>query len=176
MCCRLTSCYLLRHLHLTSAISPSLTLCPSLTPLFVHAGWLSCQILLHHLQVLMHCRLTSCLLWHLRLTSTSLHSLHRHFHCPLSQCRGHCRHPQMYSTPSWWRHCQRPLPPLNWLLSSDKSACTAASSSLLLPTRGGYNEIKLCRENREMTEEGGDVEAFHVCVKFTLNVSPGQPC
>ena len=27
-----------------------------------------------------------------------------------------------------------------------------------------------------MMDEGGDVDSFHVCVKFTLDVSPGQPC
>jgi len=27
-----------------------------------------------------------------------------------------------------------------------------------------------------MMEEGVDVEAFYVCVKFTLFVSPSQPC
>jgi hypothetical protein len=33
-----------------------------------------------------------------------------------------------------------------------------------------------CGENIKMMEEGVDVEAFYVCVKFTLFVSPGQPC
>ncbi len=69
--------------------------------------------------------------------------LHCHFCRPLFQHHGHCRCPQMHGTLSRRQLYQCPLPPLAQVSIFDTLACTAASSSLLLLTRGGYNKIKL---------------------------------
>ena len=52
--------------------------------------------------------------------------LHRSFCRPLSRRHGHHRHPQMHGALSRRRHCQRPLFPFVWLLSSNTSTCVPA--------------------------------------------------
>jgi hypothetical protein len=117
---RLTCCFL-RHLHLTSTRSHSLTP-PFPSPLLsaprpsAIAGVLKCTV--HspgggiangHCSVSYGSRpptcpparqLTCCLLQHLHLNPPARPLSHRHFHHPLSRRRGHRRRPQMHGAPS----------------------------------------------------------------------------
>ena len=178
---RWLTCCLLRHLCLKSASSPSLAPPFSLPPLSVPrpspassnarhtlpatslptASVPSRMVLvLQHVRLCAGSRVASCGTFALNPPARPLS--HRHFRRTLSRRRGHRRCPQMHGALSRRRHRQRPLFPLVRLSSSNTSACVAASSSLQL------NHPPSLLNSRHILEEGDDVEAFYVCVKFTL--------
>ena len=99
-------------------------------------------LVLQHVHLRAGSRVASCGIFTLNLS-------HRHCRRPLSRRRGHRRRPQMHRALSRRRHRQRPLFPLMALVIQ-------------------HVHLPSLPNSRHILEEGDDVEAFYVCVKFTL--------